>query len=171
MPNKKADCKQKQSKRSYAKVELAILSDKKVSLKQLKVYVALCKFADNKTGFCYPSNEQIQEITQLDIRDIKRTTKQLCELGWIEKTVIKSRKHANEYHVLPEKTGSKKVLELAPSRVGESPTQKKNRKGGRITHGSNHPPQLNPYLHQGEDYLHQGEEVSITTTNTRGMVH
>lgn len=51
----------------------------------LKVYLALCKHADDN-GICYPGRKRIQDTTGIKTkRTISKATQELCDLGVIEK--------------------------------------------------------------------------------------
>ena len=157
------DSKAKINKLRYVQIPLEMLADKKIKSTTIKVYGALSKFADNKTGFCYPSNEQITELTGISPRHVRTATKQLCELGWIEKTIVKSRHKANEFCVLKSKTGSKKVQEKAVFRGDKLRPQREVLEGTVSVPDRFSPPNCN-HPTQEEYYPTQEEETYFLAT-------
>jgi hypothetical protein len=79
----------------------AMLLNPKLSLRQLRVLIALATYRNKKTRLCNPSHETLAEETGIAIRHVREALKQLKELKIIKwKTVRRgNRNGANKYEI------------------------------------------------------------------------
>lgn len=73
-----------------------IIQDKRLSLNQIKVLLALFSFRNNDTGLCFPSRNSISKKTGIRITTVSEVTTELESLEWVEKTWHES---LYKYHV------------------------------------------------------------------------
>ena len=69
----------------FAKIPIAALSDRRLSLRQLKVLCALFSFAD-QDGVCWPTKQTLSERCAVHITRISECTAALEAFGWLSKT-------------------------------------------------------------------------------------
>ena len=69
----------------FAKVPIAALADRRLSLRQLKVLCALFSFAD-QDGVCWPTKQTLSERSAVHIKHISACTAALAVFGWLSKT-------------------------------------------------------------------------------------
>jgi len=69
----------------FAKVPITALTDRRLSLRQLKVLCALFSFADND-GVCWPTKQTLSVRSSIHIKHISECTAALAALGWLSKT-------------------------------------------------------------------------------------
>ena len=71
------------SKKRFAMVSEAMLSDARLTGRQFKVLCALRMFADSKTGEAHPKRSQIADATGIAENKITDDTRALEHLGWL----------------------------------------------------------------------------------------
>ena len=69
----------------FAKVPIAALADRRLSLRQLKVLCALFSFAD-QDGVCWPTKKTLSERSAVHITRISECTAALEAFGWLSKS-------------------------------------------------------------------------------------
>lgn len=86
----------------WAKVYVFILSDSRLSARDLRVYVAIASFADEH-GHCWPKRKTLSEMTGIAPNHISVSTAKLMRLGYLLKTGNGGRhKPASYWLVTPE---------------------------------------------------------------------
>lgn len=97
--DKKVD---KKSNKDIAFVQILFkaLVDKRLSLQDTAVLTAINSFADNKTGKCYPTLEQIAERAKVGLTAVKKAKIKLIELGYLVLIAKGNSQRANEYRVV-----------------------------------------------------------------------
>ena len=68
----------------FAMLPIEVISDKRLSVNDFRVYAALCSFAGGK-GTCHPKRETLAERSGLTARKVSAATARLCQFGWIQK--------------------------------------------------------------------------------------
>ena len=63
-----------------------IIEDKRLTLWHIKVLLALYSFRNKNTDLVYPSRESITKRCGIRPSNISKTTSELVDLGWLEKT-------------------------------------------------------------------------------------
>ena len=71
--------------KKFAKLPLAVLSDRRLTLRQLKVLCALFSFAD-ADGVCWPSKQALSERCAVSTKYISACTAALAQFGWLTKS-------------------------------------------------------------------------------------
>jgi Uncharacterized membrane-associated protein/domain len=85
----------------FTMVDNQIFEDGNLSGYAKLVYMALCYFADNHTGLCYPSLKALAEKSKISVRSVQRALIDLETGGYIERTqrnmeeVIRLRRKVN----------------------------------------------------------------------------
>lgn len=70
----------------------------RLNKRPLKVYIALCKYADFDNGTCYPGYKRIKEDTGISNgRDVRKAIQDLEDAGLIETWIENNKRH---YQVL-----------------------------------------------------------------------
>ena len=70
---------------TFSLVPLDVIQDSRLTLRHIKVLVALFSFRNKTTDIVFPSRQKLSECTGLPISRISTTTTQLEKLGWLEK--------------------------------------------------------------------------------------
>jgi uncharacterized phage protein (TIGR02220 family) len=83
-------------KNNFIMCSTEIIQDKRLSLNQIKVLLALFSFRNNDTGLCFPSRNSISKKTGIRITTVSEVTTELESLEWVEKTWHES---LYKYHV------------------------------------------------------------------------
>jgi hypothetical protein len=91
---------------SFSVVPLDVIRDRRLSLEQTRVLIALIAFADKKTGECFPSRDALAEASGYKANKISTITTDLAKLGWIEKRGSGGRSSPSIYRILKPKTVS-----------------------------------------------------------------
>ena len=105
-----------------------VFMDRRLSLIQMRVLLALFSFRRKNTDTVYPKREKVAERTGYSVRTISRATTDLVELGWLKKSGDGGRKRPVHYTILcpetvpePETVSeSETVSELGTKTVPES---------------------------------------------------
>lgn len=92
------------SKERWAKADIALVQDDRLTLRQLRVLLALKLCTKNGQGHCWPKREALAEITGYSVRKIAQATADLVTLGWIEKIGDGGRSKPSHYLIktMPE---------------------------------------------------------------------
>ena len=78
--------------------ESGLLTDKRLGIRELKVYIVLAGHADKKTRMCWPSRKRISDLTGIHPSNVSVATRKLEKFGYIEKEEFFGR--VNRYRVL-----------------------------------------------------------------------
>jgi hypothetical protein len=74
----------KSRRRTYARVPLAALNaDPRLRGETWRVLEALCSFADDSTGRCYPSRRTLAKLSNVEQRNLKRNLELLIDTGLV----------------------------------------------------------------------------------------
>ena len=77
-----------------------IIDDPTITLNELRVFTALCSFANIEDKSCYPSLNKIAERCAIkDLVNISRSIKKLVEKGYVEKEARHSKKAGQQSNV------------------------------------------------------------------------
>jgi uncharacterized phage protein (TIGR02220 family) len=71
---------------SFSIVPIEVVQDRRLTLWQTKVLVALFSFRNKTTNTVFPSRQVLAERTGLHVNNISKATTDLAELGWLVKT-------------------------------------------------------------------------------------
>ena len=78
--------------------ESGLLTDKRLGIRELKVYIVLAGHADKKTRMCWPSRKRISDLTGIHPSNVSVATRKLEECGYLEKRINSG--GANHYKLL-----------------------------------------------------------------------
>lgn len=81
---------------AFSKMPLAVFSDPRLSIRDLRVLGLLFAHAD-KQGRCWPSRKQLADLSGLPVSKISVATSRLESFGWLTKTGNGGRSRACEY--------------------------------------------------------------------------
>jgi len=79
-------------------LENGLLKDKRLGIRELKVFIALAGHADKETRKCWPSRKRISELTGIHVSNVSVATRKLKKFGYIEKEEFFGR--VNRYRIL-----------------------------------------------------------------------
>lgn len=109
------------SKGMFAMVPLAVIQDRRLTLEQTRVLIALYSFRNKTSDIVWPSRETLAGLTGIHPSNISSATTALVGLGWVRKTGDGGLSRAARYTLCdPEET----VAEQATNSVAESATKK-----------------------------------------------
>jgi len=108
---------------SFSVVPLDVIRDRRLSLEQTRVLIALIAFADKKTGECFPSREALAEASGYKPNKISTITTDLANLGWIEKRGSGGRSSPSIYRILKPETVSHSETVSEEETVSHSETK------------------------------------------------
>ena len=97
-----------------------VIEDKRLTLLQIRVLLALYSFRNKNTHLCFPSREAISKRTGIRTTRISTTTTQLEQLGWLRKFFDAETNKYNYEITVPE---SGTVPECGTGGVPESGTK------------------------------------------------
>lgn len=87
----------------FAIVPIEVARDRRLTLMQTRVLIALLSFRNKNTNLVFPRRKLIAERCGYTLANISRTTSELVELGWLQKTGSGGRSKASRYRVtVPE---------------------------------------------------------------------
>lgn len=69
----------------FAAVPLVALADRRLTLEQIRVLIALLSFASKDSPVVFPSRQAISELTGMHLANISSATSALENLGWLKK--------------------------------------------------------------------------------------
>lgn len=96
----------------FSIIPTAILNDKRITFRALKVYIAIKSFMNKETHECFPSRQIISKMTDIPITRISVETENLEKMGWIKKIGNGGRSNPCVYTIL--------TPQLTPETVTES---------------------------------------------------
>jgi len=70
---------------TFSIVPIEVITDRRLTLWQTKVLIALFSFRNKTTNTVFPSRQVLAERTGLHVNNISTTTTELAELGWLVK--------------------------------------------------------------------------------------
>ena len=73
---------------AFIDFESGLLTDKRLGIRELKVYIVLAGHADQKTRICWPSRKRISDLTGIHPSNVSVATRKLEECGYLEKRII-----------------------------------------------------------------------------------
>ena len=135
---------------TFAKMPVGVFCDDRLFLRHIRVLGAILSFADQQ-GRCHPTHRQIAQRSCLREKDIAVVTKQLCDLGWLEKVGNGGRSSPADYRVKTtpsdgvvndaKTTPSDRVVKTTPSDGVDSKTETTPSDGNKPPRpmGKNHP--------------------------------
>lgn len=118
----------------FAIVPIEVMADRRLTLNQMRVLIAIFSFRNKATGIAFPSREQLSErCGGMALSRVSTTTTELCELGWLEKDGKGGKSRSSVYTItVPESfqtvtelvtvTDSVTVTELVTQTVTDSVT-------------------------------------------------
>jgi hypothetical protein len=116
------------SKRRFAMVSEAMLSDERLTGRQFKVLCALRLFASSDTGMAHPKRSQLTELIGVAESKISDDTRALELFGWITRSGDGGRSTSNVYVIFDEPTNvikpTPKQGALTHPKTGEVKTNK-----------------------------------------------
>ncbi len=87
----------------FAMVPIEVCMDSRLSKMQIRVLITLLSFRNKDTNLVWPKREKIAERCGYEITVISRVTRQLVDLGWIQKTGKGGFSKSTEYRItVPE---------------------------------------------------------------------
>lgn len=69
----------------FAFIPVEVIQDKRLTLEQTRVLIALFSFRGKTTNVVWPSRDAIASRTGMHISNISKATTALCDLGWLAK--------------------------------------------------------------------------------------
>jgi hypothetical protein len=84
----------------FSVVPLEATADKRLTLEQLKVLIALFSFRTKETDVVWPSRAALSERTGIHVENITKATTALAELGWLEKTGNRGKSRSSQYELM-----------------------------------------------------------------------
>jgi len=114
--------------RKWGKVPLAVISDWRLTQRELRVYIALATFADPQ-GRCYPKRERIAEITGIRLSHISDATTRLGKLGYLAKVGNGGRNRPAQYLLCAGQKGPDTGTVSGQERVPDGRTVYEGQKG------------------------------------------
>lgn len=131
----------------FAVVPVALLNDRAVSDRALRVWCAVASFADRKTGECFPLQEAIAERLGASTPTVSRGVHELVATGWLQTIPRKAndgtkRKIGTLYTVLYQRTeraDMKVPTERADSDGTERATGARSNARASVLSGINRP--------------------------------
>ncbi|EAD0633350.1 hypothetical protein NU07_00390 [Listeria monocytogenes] len=77
---------------NFTRIANDVIEDERLSLHDLTLYVALSKFANNKTKQCYPSKSSLLKIARISDYSFRKSLKHLIEYKYVK---VEQRKSAD----------------------------------------------------------------------------
>lgn len=111
----------------FAIVPIEVLADRRLTLWQMRILIALLSFRAKNTDTVWPSREALAErCGGMHLSNISRVTTELCELGWLRKEGTGGRSRATRYKItVPDiQTVAESATVAHSTTVAESATQK-----------------------------------------------
>jgi DNA-binding MarR family transcriptional regulator len=145
--------------------------DLRLTLRELRVLLALWRYRDNKTGKAWPAQKKLAEDLEMDSRHVKRSLNHLVQLGWIEVTKD-GRK--NIYTLFQEPSHHEEIERpKAPSKPAQKHQEKQPEKGADLTlsfdnRGPNEPPHRGPNEPPTLIYTYMNYKNELNKTSLSG---
>lgn len=99
---------------TFALIPIEVSLDRRLTLRQMRVLIALFSFRDKATSVVWPSREAIARRTKLDVSTISVATSDLVKLGWLQKSGVGGHSKATRYTIC--------VPEITEETIAESAT-------------------------------------------------
>ncbi len=115
----------------FALVPVEVIQDRRLTLEQMRVLIALLSFRNKAGDTVWPSREAIAERTGMHPANISKATSALVQLGWLEKDGKGGYSKATRYTIKEQSVfhktvaDSATVAERATSPADSAPQQKK----------------------------------------------
>ena len=106
----------------FAVVPLEVIQDKRLTLEQTRVLIALFSFRNKVTNTVWPSRASIAERTGMHPSNISSATTALVALGWLAKDGLGGHSKATRYTLCSPDLEPKKVAQPAAPTVAQSAT-------------------------------------------------
>lgn len=101
---------------TFALVPIEVIKDKRLTLEQTRVLVALFSFRNKNTNTVWPSRAVIAERTGMHVSNISAATTELVSLGWLVKEGVGGYSKSTRYTItVPETLPEKKKKTVADS--------------------------------------------------------
>ena len=71
----------------FAVVSSAIVGDRRLSLADLRIYIAISAHANRKTGAAWPSRRTLAKLTGYELAHVTRATGRLVQFGWLVRSL------------------------------------------------------------------------------------
>ncbi|MFA5386775.1 MAG: helix-turn-helix domain-containing protein [Candidatus Paceibacterota bacterium] len=124
--NIKPDYGAKKDAPDFVVVPMDVVLDRRLTLRQMRVLMALFSFRSKTTNTVWPSREAIAKRTHLDIATISSATTDLVRLGWLMKAGTGGHSKATRYTLCVPEIEHETVTECAtvskPTTVAECAT-------------------------------------------------
>ncbi len=95
---------------TYSMVPIEVVSDKRLNLQDMRVYIALKSYTRKDEDVVYPSRRTLAELTGIRPNRISEVTTKLERCGWLEKLEwtpgVKTRRYRMLIPDIPPKSGS-----------------------------------------------------------------
>ncbi|MBC1832267.1 helix-turn-helix domain-containing protein [Listeria seeligeri] len=69
---------------TFTKIQNNVIEDERLNLQDLALYLAICKFANNKTQQCYPSKKSLLEVSRISDKTYRKALNHLIEYGYVK---------------------------------------------------------------------------------------
>ncbi|MBC1851196.1 helix-turn-helix domain-containing protein [Listeria seeligeri] len=69
---------------TFTKIQNNVIEDERLNLQDLALYLAICKFANNKTQQCYPSKKSLLEVSRISDYSFRKSLNHLVEGGYVK---------------------------------------------------------------------------------------
>lgn len=106
----------------FSVVPLEVIQDKRLTLEQTRVLIALFSFRNKVTNTVWPSRASIAERTGMHPSNISSATTALVALGWLAKDGLGGHSKATRYTLCSPDLEPKKVVQPAAPTVAERAT-------------------------------------------------
>lgn len=91
---------------TFALIPIEVIKDKRLTLEQTRVLIALFSFRGEETNVVWPSREAIAERTGMSLARISEATTALAKLGWLKKSGSGGRSMATRYTITVPQQGT-----------------------------------------------------------------
>lgn len=109
----------------FALVPVEVIRDRRLTLEQMRVLIALLSFRNKEGDAVWPSRKKIAERTGMHPVNISKATSALVQLGWLEKNGKGGHSKSTRYTIKAQAVCHKTVAEQATSPADSAPPQKK----------------------------------------------
>src|SRR5450759_2365765 len=84
----------------WTRIPIELLADQRLTSRHIKVLLALALSRNAESHQCNPSRETLANLSGIHVTHISRTTKKLCEFGWISKKGNGGKNMRSNYQLL-----------------------------------------------------------------------
>lgn len=103
----------------FAMVPVEVIQDKRLTLEQIRVLIALLSFRNKSGDTVWPSRAVIAERTGMHTANISSATSALVELGWLEKEGKGGHSKATRYTIKAQETVAERATVADSATVAE----------------------------------------------------